>query len=124
MPGIDARAAGADAHEQRFVGVAKLRADALLDALERRGDLFVEALRVLVRLRKRVARLGRDREARRNRQAERRHLGEPGAFAAEQIAPHRIALGAPLPEEIHVFTHGNLFGGGAYGLGRGFANRN
>ena len=64
-----------------------------------RRDLVHEAGRQLVAQRHvGVARLGRDREAGRYRQAEVRHLGEVGALAAEQV----LLVAAALFERVDV----------------------
>src|SRR5262249_26230457 len=77
-----------------------------LDPAQRLGHLGVEPAGVAVRaVRHHVAaHLGRDREAGRHRQAERRHLGEVGALAAEQGLVGRAALGraaAELADVLH-----------------------
>ena len=68
-----------------------------------------------------VARLGRDREARRDRQPRVRHLGEAGALAAEERAHRRVALAEGV-DQLPVRRGGGLRGGAA-GLasGRGHA---
>src|SRR2546430_368992 len=64
---------------------------------------------------------GRNREARRHRQAEIGHFGEVGALAAEQVAQARFALRLAVPEGIDPLAgfyrphgglaHGSLLGG-------------
>ena len=102
MPGIDARAARAHAHEQRVRRIAERRPDALLDAREReRSPLAPPRSGSLLRLLERAADLGRDGEAGRDREAEARHLGEAGSLAAEEIATLRVALCVAVAEEEH-----------------------
>ena len=80
------RCTGAHRHEQRVDGVAEPLAHLLLELRERGVDLVEQTLgERVVELHVRVARLGRDREPGRHRQAEDRHLGEVGALAAEQV---------------------------------------
>ena len=90
------RDAGARAHrnQKRIIGIAKPRAERLLDRGEPGGDLFFEIGRIgLAVIVKPGADLGRDRKARRHRQSEIAHFGQTGAFAAEQVAHLRPALG-------------------------------
>src|SRR3954447_6133447 len=50
--------------------------------------------------------LGRDREPRRQRQAEIAHFGEVGALAAEQVAHLGPPLGAVAAKTVDPFRHG------------------
>ena len=93
--------AGADADEQRGVRVAEAHADALLERDERIVDLGPELSRHGARRREAAAGLRRDREAGRNRESERGHLGQPGAFSAEQVATCGIPLGLAVTERKH-----------------------
>ena len=89
------RGARARAHrnEQRVFRIAQLGAERLLDGGERGGDLGLEFRRIAAVLLVIVgADLGGDRETRRHRQPQARHLGEIGAFAAEQV----LHVGPPL----------------------------
>src|SRR5262245_51007630 len=52
--------------------------------------------------------LGRDGESRRHRQAQRAHLREIGALAAQQVAHVRPAFGGTTPEPIHPLRHLHL----------------
>ena len=82
----DGRAA-AHRHEQRGRGVAEPPAAALLERGERGVDLLLQPVGPVAAGVHRVhAGGGRDREAVGHRQAEPRHLGEPGALASEQLA--------------------------------------
>ena len=93
MPGIEARAPERTETSSGRSGSPKPRADRLLDAGQRVGDLRLQIGRVGLAVGVETgADLGRDREARRHRQAEIAHLGQVGALAAEQVAH----LGAPL----------------------------
>ena len=87
---------GARAHadQQRVLGVAEALAGLLLERLHVGHDVVPQARRqLLARGVVGVAGLGRDREARRDRQARVRHLGQAGALAAEERAHRRVALG-------------------------------
>ena len=80
--------AGADGDEERVVGIAEALARLALEGADVLLDLAVEARRQLpVGAHVRTAGVGRDGEARRDRDAEPGHLGEAGALAAEQLAP-------------------------------------
>src|SRR5262249_30584612 len=94
------RSAGADGHEQRVLRAAELPAGGRLEPLKIVLDLPSEPGRELAALEVAVADIGRDSEPRRDRDAERRHLGETGAFAAEDIFHGRRSVGAALAEEI------------------------
>ena len=87
MPGIEARAPERTETNKRIFGVAEFFPGDAADLLERGLDLRLEALRigfaVLIEI---SAELGGDGEAGRHRQAEMRHLGKPGALAAEEVA--------------------------------------
>ena len=102
------RGAAARTHrdQERLVGVAEARADDRLDAAERLGDLVVEVVRhgVVVGVIG-GAHLGGDGEAGRHRQAEVRHLGQPRALAAQQLAHRRAALGRAVAETVHPLGH-------------------
>ena len=80
-------AAGADGDEQRIRRVTEALAGALLEQREVLLDLRAELGRKRPGMREMVAACFRgDREPERDRQAERRHLGEAQALAAEQVA--------------------------------------
>ena len=84
-PGHRERRTGAHGHEERVGVVAEALAHLLLERRERLGDLVHQAVgQHVVGVHVRVAGLGGDREAGRDRQAELGHLGEVGALAAEQ----------------------------------------
>ena len=76
-----------------------VRASSLRDVL---GDLVLEPRRQAALAQVRAAGVGRDREAGRHGNAELRHLGEPDALAAEQLA---AAVGG-LVEVVDVAGHG------------------
>ncbi len=79
-------------HQQRILGVAELAPERLLDPRDALRDALGQPLRIFVRvIVKVVADLRRDRESRRHRQLEPRHLGQVRALAAQQVAH----LGAP-----------------------------
>ena len=63
-------------------------------------DLAPQPGRELTALEIAVADVGGDGEAGRDGNAERGHLGEPGAFAAEHVLHGRGAIGAALAEEV------------------------
>ena len=93
--------AGADRHEQRVLGGTERRAGRLLEllqvlrdlAVDRRGDLL---LFLVVD----VADLGGDRKTGRHGQARIGHLGEAGAFAAEEVLHVPVAVGLAVAEEV------------------------
>ena len=95
--------AGADGDEEGVLGVAERLADRFLELLQVLFDLepdgLGDLLPVLVVER---ADLGRDRESRRDGQADPGHLGQVGALAAEDVLHLHIAFGGAGPEEIHV----------------------
>src|SRR5262249_61361150 len=79
--------------EQRVVRIAEVLARPLLERLDMAPHLGVEALRrLLPRAHVGAARVGRDREAAGHGDAERRHLRQPDALAAEQLAATRSLL--------------------------------
>ncbi len=89
----DGRAA-AHRHEQRGRRVAEAAAAALLERRQSRVDLLLQALGPVAAGVHRVhAGGGRDREAVGHGQPEPRHLGEPGALAAEQLFRHLRRIG-------------------------------
>jgi hypothetical protein len=71
-----------------------------LDPLQVVLDLAPQPGRELTALEIAVADVGGDGEAGRDGNAERGHLGEPGAFAAEHVLHGRGAIGAALAEEV------------------------
>ena len=95
-PGHRLARAGADGDEQRVLVVAERLAGALLQALERLVDLLGHPVGLgLAVAHVGDARLGGDREARRDTvlAEHARHLGDVGALAAEQLAHVPRALG-------------------------------
>ena len=76
---------GPHGDEQRIIRVTQSSAHPILEPVELSADLPREFGRLLSGLEIGPARLRSDREARRYRQAQARHLGEVGALAAEQI---------------------------------------
>ena len=86
-PGHRDRGPGADRHEQRVVGVAEALARLLLQRAQMLLDLGLEAVgHRLAVLHVRARGVGRDREARRDRHSELRHLREPDALAPQELA--------------------------------------
>ncbi len=102
------RHARARAHrdEQRTRRVAERAVGGLANGSQRRFDGRLQvggiglAVGVIV-----GADLRRDRQARRHRQAETAHLGEIGAFAAEEVLHPRLALGRAAAEAVDPFRH-------------------
>ena len=87
-PGHRDRSPRAHGDEQRVALVAEALARVLLERAHVLGDLVLEAVRELApRAHVRATGVGRDREAARDRDSELRHLHEPDALAAEQLAP-------------------------------------
>src|SRR5262249_17260692 len=98
--------ARADGHQQRPGRVAQDEAGVLLELREPRLHLLPQPLGELAA----AAivggpRLRGDRETRRNRDPEIRHLRQLAALAAEQIAPQRGAFRANTAEGVDVFRH-------------------
>ena len=98
--------AGANRNQDRVGIVAERVAGDRAHGSEAGIDLRLEfgriGLAVLVVIR---ADLGRDGEARRDRQAEIGHFREVGAFAAEQVAHLGAALGLAVPEAVYPLGH-------------------
>jgi hypothetical protein len=93
--------AGADRDEQRVGGIAEALAGERLHLAERRLQLGLERLRqLLAGLVVLGADVGGDREAGWNRDADVRHLRQPGALPAEQILHVLVAVGPAAAEGI------------------------
>ena len=98
--------AGADAEQQRVVGVAELLADLLLELHDGLVDFLLNLVGNFVAvIEVDVADVGGNGEARRDGKAGARHLGQPGAFAAEHIFHGSVAVGCSAAERINVFLH-------------------
>ena len=95
----------ANAHQQRIAGAAERAAHQGFQALQVRGHLVTETVRigapVLV---ERRAHLGGEREPRRHRDAQAGHLGEVRSLAAEQLLHVGPPLGGPVSEEVDVLA--------------------
>ncbi len=96
-----------DGDEQRALWITKRQPRVVLELFEGGRDLVEEtfgerAVAAVVR----GPRLRRDREARRNRDAEVRHLGKLAAFAAEEVTHHGRAFSLAASEGVDVFRHG------------------
>ena len=92
-----------DRHEQRLFRIAEFFPNGFLDAREVFLDRFFQLGRILFPVGVEVrADLSGDREARRNGNADVRHLGEACPFAAQDVLHLRVALGVTLAEEIDV----------------------
>ena len=116
-PGHRELRAGADAHEQRVRRIAEALAGPPLDLGHCLEDVVPEPVGELFARREVVvAGGGRDREARRRRQARAGHLGEAGALAAEQVLHRAAALGRAVAPGVDVALRGLV---GAFG-GSGF----
>ena len=87
--------------EERVGGVAQVAAHFVFDASQGSGDLGGKRLGDGRLLEVCAARLGGDREARGNRQAELRHLGEVRSLASEQVLHRLVTLG----EVVHILDH-------------------
>ena len=95
-----------DRDQQRIPRIAEGLADDSLDRLQPGGDLAGQRIGIGLAVRIIVdAGFRRDGEARRHRQAERRHLGEVGPLAAEQVLHRRIAVGRAPAEAVHPLSH-------------------
>ena len=118
-PGHRELGARADRDEQRVGRVAEALAGPLLDLLDRRQGVVPEARRQLLAVGEVVvARLGRDRESGRGRQAGERHLGEARALAAEQVLHRAVAFGGARAPGVDVALRGGVRTiGGCSGLG-------
>ena len=91
-PGHRDRRSRADRDEERVAGVAEALPRLLLEPRDLLVDLGPERLGHVARVHRLAARVGRDREAGRNRDPERRHLRKADALAAEQLPPARGLL--------------------------------
>jgi len=90
---------GAHAHQQGILRIAQLLVHLLFKLLQRRGHFFVHFLgHLALVLEIDVADLGGNRESRGNRHARTAHLGQTGAFAAEDIFHGSIAVGGTAAE--------------------------
>ena len=118
-PGHRELGARADRDEQRVGRVAEALAGPLLDLLHRREGVVPQARRQLLAVGEVVvARLGRDRESGRGRQAGERHLGEARALAAEQVLHRAVAFGGARAPGVDVALRGGVGTiGGCSGLG-------
>src|SRR6185312_12241858 len=98
--------AGADAQQQRVVRVAQLLTHLAFQLLQGVMDLMVHFFwNLVVVLKEEGTDLGRNREARRNRNAGAAHFSEAGAFAAERVPHLAVAVGSPSAERINVLFH-------------------
>ena len=84
-PGHGELRSRAHAHQQRIGGVTESPPDLVLQPPQRHGDLHPQLVGLATLLEVEAAGLGGDREARRHRQAQPRHLGEVRTLAAEQV---------------------------------------
>ena len=76
---------GPHRHEQRVVRLAEALPHPRFHVRQMLAHLIGQLRRLSTRLQIRLAGLDRDREPRRDRQAEVRHLGQVGALATQQI---------------------------------------
>ena len=98
--------ARAHRHQERVGHIAERLAGQGLDLRQRRLHLGVQVGRIGLSLGVIVdARLGGDRETGRHRQAQRGHLRQIGALAAEQILHRSVAVGGPAAETVHPLGH-------------------
>ena len=88
-------------HQERVVAFAEIAAVALLEPAHRHRDLDAQLTRLAAGGEIAAAGLGRDREARRHRQPQIRHLGEVRPLAAEQGLLVLVAL----RELVHELSH-------------------
>ena len=89
-------------HQQRVFRIAEGGADGEAKLGQRRHHLGVKIARQLALMGVEMAAdLGADGEAGRHRQAEARHLGKVGAFAAEQLLHPRRAIGGAAAKAVH-----------------------
>jgi hypothetical protein len=94
--------AGAHRQQQRVVAIAECLVLLRFDFFDRRFDVGGQPCGVTSLVVVEVgADVGADRESRRYRQTDRRHLSQIGAFAAEQVA-HRAATVGLLAERVDV----------------------
>ncbi len=108
--------AGADGDEQRVRRVAEAQADRVLDAGQRLGHLAVELARIFPAVVvERGADLGRDGEPGGDRQADRGHLRQVGALAAQQVAHVGATLVVAGAETVHPLGHRSALDTGEVG---------
>ena len=104
MPGIERAAPLRTETSKRILCVAELLAEFLFERGDALGDVVHEARRQLAAaLVVEIADFGRDREARRHRQADAGHLGQVRTLAAQQLLLRAIALGLGATEVIDHF---------------------
>jgi len=97
------RGARTHRHQQGVLGIAQLLLHLGFELLELGLELLQHPLGIFAFVRGVIgARFGRDREARRHRQARVRHFGEVGALAAEDRLHRGIAFGVLFPETIKI----------------------
>ena len=107
MPGIDTRAPERTETSSGLAASPKLLPVACSIWAMPSRDLAAQAVReALALLVIKRAHLGRDGEAGRHRQADRRHLGEVGALAAEQVPVAGLAVGGAAAEAVDYAFHG------------------
>ena len=95
-----------DRDQQRILDIAERLADDPFHLLQRRLNLRLQIGRVGFAIGVIVgADLGGDGEARRHRQAQRRHLRQIGALAAQKVLHRRIAVGGASAEAVHPLGH-------------------
>ncbi|MET3827450.1 hypothetical protein ABIC16_003143 [Sphingomonas sp. PvP055] len=95
-----------DRDEQRVGRVAEHLAGDALDMRDPGRDFVAQALRELAALIViDCAEIGRNREARRDRQADRRHLRQIRALAPQQIPVALAPIGHPAAEAVYVLSH-------------------
>ena len=102
------RGPGADADQQRVHLVAEPAADRVLQVPQRHRDLHPQRVRLPAAGQVVAARLGGDGEARRDRQAEVRHLGEVGPLPAQQVLLVLVTLAELVDELLHGPHRGHL----------------
>ena len=97
--------ATANRNQQRIGAATERLAGGLLELLDVGVDLSGQLGRILPpKLVERGARLCRDREAGRHRQAQRTHLSQVGALAAKQLLHRSVAFALAATKEIHVLA--------------------
>ncbi len=96
----------AHTNEKRILRITQLFPGYLLQPRHVRRDLFFQFRRILLPVFvKVIARFRRNRESRRNRQANLRHLGKTSALAAEQVAPRAVTFCFTCTKKIDPFFH-------------------
>ena len=106
MPGMDTRAPDLTETSSGFYGITKFTIDRVFDQLEGCVKLGIQIIWIVpIVFIELCAEFRRDREAWRNGQADVRHLGKVGSFAAKEVAHVRAAFVVAGAKAVNPFGH-------------------